>query len=104
MISDITLGQFFPGYSVIHKLDPRTKILLALVFIVAVFVANNPVSLLAVTLLSLILVFISRISLSVIIKGLKPIIFILIISQGKTKEKQRQYRCHYSYGRCILCC
>ena len=80
MISDITLGQFFPGYSVIHKLDPRTKILLSIVFIVAVFVANNPLSLLAVTLLSLILVFISRISLSVIIKGLKPIIFILIFT------------------------
>lgn len=80
MISDITLGQFFPGYSVIHKLDPRTKILLAIAFIVAVFVANNPVSLLAVTIFSLILVFISRISLSVIIKGLKPIIFILIFT------------------------
>ena len=32
MISDITLGQFFPGYSVIHKLDPRTKIVLAVLF------------------------------------------------------------------------
>ncbi len=80
MISDITLGQFFPGYSPIHKLDPRTKILLALAFIVAVFVANNPLSLLVVTLLSLVLVFISRISLSVVIKGLKPIIFILIFT------------------------
>ena len=39
MISDITLGQFFPGYSVIHKLDPRTKILLAVMFIVTVFLA-----------------------------------------------------------------
>lgn len=80
MISDITLGQFFPGYSVIHKLDPRTKILTAILFIVAVFVANNPISLFAVTALSLVLVFISRISLSVIIKGLKPIIFILIFT------------------------
>ena len=42
MITDITLGQFFPGHSPIHKLDPRTKILLAMLFIVAVFVANNP--------------------------------------------------------------
>ena len=80
MISDITLGQFFPGYSVIHRLDPRTKIISAILFIVAVFVANNPVSLLAVTLLSLVLVWISRISLSVVIKGLKPIILILIFT------------------------
>ena len=38
MIRDITLGQFFPGYSVLHKLDPRTKILLSTVFIVAKFI------------------------------------------------------------------
>ena len=36
MISDITLGQFFPGFSVIHKLDPRTKIVLAILFIVSI--------------------------------------------------------------------
>ena len=57
MISDITLGQFFPGESVIHKLDPRTKILLATAFIVAVFVANNPVSLTLVCIFSIFLVF-----------------------------------------------
>ena len=44
MISDITLGQFFPGFSIIHKLDPRMKIILAIFFIAAIFVANNPVS------------------------------------------------------------
>ena len=80
MISDITLGQFFPGYSPIHKLDPRTKILLATIFIVAVFVANNPVSFLLITVVSLLLVLISRISLSVVIKGIKPILFILLFT------------------------
>ena len=44
MISDITLGQFFPGFSTVHRLDPRTKILLATAFIVCVFLANNAVS------------------------------------------------------------
>jgi len=80
MISDITLGQFFPGYSPIHKLDPRTKIILSLLFIVAVFVANNPASFLLVTVVSLILVGISRIGYRVIFKGIKPIIFILIFT------------------------
>ena len=80
MISDITLGQFFPGYSLIHKLDPRTKILLSLVFIVAVFVANNPASFLLVTLVSLVMVGISRIGYKVVFKGIKPIIFILIFT------------------------
>ncbi|MBP3401593.1 MAG: energy-coupling factor transporter transmembrane protein EcfT [Clostridia bacterium] len=80
MITDITLGQFFPGQSPIHKLDPRTKILLATLFIVAVFVANNPASFLLIGIVSLLLVIISRISLSVVIKGIKPIIFILIFT------------------------
>lgn len=80
MISDITLGQFFPGYSPIHKLDPRTKIILATLFIVAVFVANNPASFLLIGVVALILVAVSRISMSVILKGIKPILFILLFT------------------------
>ena len=41
MISDITLGQFFPGYSVLHKLDPRTKLILTFLYIIALFVVNS---------------------------------------------------------------
>lgn len=80
MISDITLGQFFPGYSSIHKLDPRTKIILATAFIVAVFVANNPISLLILGIAALAMIGISRISYSVVFKGIKPLIFILIFT------------------------
>ena len=80
MISDITLGQFFPGNSVIHKLDPRTKIILATLFIVAVFSANNPVAFATLLLVTLILVCISRISLKVILKSIKPIVAILIFT------------------------
>ncbi len=80
MISDITLGQFFPGYSPIHKLDPRTKIILATLFIVAVFVANNPASFLLIGIATLLLVSVSRISHSVIFKGIKPILFIILFT------------------------
>lgn len=80
MISDITLGQFFPGHSPIHKLDPRTKIILAALFIVAVFVAANPVSFLILTLSTLILIAVSRISFKVILKSIKPIVFILLFT------------------------
>lgn len=80
MISDITLGQFFPGNSVIHKLDPRTKIVLAVAFIVAVFFANNPLTFGILFVFSAFLVLISRISLGVILKGIKPIIFILVFT------------------------
>jgi energy-coupling factor transport system permease protein len=80
MISDITLGQFFPGKSIVHKLDPRTKIILATLFIVAVFVANNPIGLLSLAVLVMILVSVSGISLKVILKSIKPIVFILLFT------------------------
>ena len=77
MISDITLGQFFPGYSLIHKLDPRSKIILAVSFIVTVFLANNPLTLAFLGLVTFVLIMISRISFSVIFKAIKPLVFIL---------------------------
>ena len=80
MISDITLGQFFPGNSPIHRLDPRTKIILATLFIVAVFVANNPIGFLLLALTTLLLIAISRISMKVIIKSVKPIVFIILFT------------------------
>lgn len=80
MISDITLGQFFPGYSPLHKLDPRSKILIATLFIVAVFLANTPIALLALTLTALFTIVLSRISFKVVLKSVKPIIFILVFT------------------------
>ena len=44
MLTDIALGQYYPGNSLIHKLDPRTKILITLFFIVAIFLASGAVS------------------------------------------------------------
>ena len=43
MLKDITLGQFFPGNTVVHRLDPRTKLLLVIVYIIALFTAKGPV-------------------------------------------------------------
>ena len=80
MLSDITLGQFFPGNSPIHKLDPRTKIILATIYIVAIFLANNPMSFLFLTLITLIIIRVSHVSFSAVLKGIKPIIFILIFT------------------------
>ena len=76
MISDITLGQFFPGFSPIHKLDPRTKIVLATLFIVTVFIANNPLTLAFLGLVTAIIILMSRISFKVIFKAIKPLAFI----------------------------
>lgn len=80
MISDITLGQFFPGFSPLHKLDPRTKIILAVLFIAAVFVAANPLSFLLVVVLTVAMILISRISMKVILRGIRPILIILIVT------------------------
>ena len=80
MISDITLGQFFPGYSVIHKLDPRTKIILSVLFIITVFLANNPLTLLFLSIITFVMILLSRISIGVIFKAVKPLVFILIFT------------------------
>ena len=80
MISDITLGQFFPGYSVIHKLDPRTKIIISVLFIITVFLANNPLTLLFLAILTFTMILLSRISIKVILKSIKPLVFILIFT------------------------
>lgn len=80
MISDITLGQFFPGTSPIHKLDPRIKIIIATLFIVTVFLAKNPITLFCLALITVILILISKISFKVIMKAIKPLVFILVFT------------------------
>ena len=77
MISDITLGQFFPGYSIIHKLDPRTKIILSVLFIITVFLAKNPITLIFLAIVTFVMILLSRISAKVILKSIKPLVFIL---------------------------
>lgn len=80
MIKDITIGQYFPGTSLIHKLDPRAKIVLTLLFIVALFLCRNFFSLGVMFITVIICVFISRISFSVILKGLKMIIALVVFT------------------------
>jgi len=80
MLSDITLGQYFPGSSVLHKLDPRFKILLMLIFVVLVFFADNFLSFAYLIATVLLLNFLSGISFKVIVKGIKPVIMISIFT------------------------
>ena len=80
MIRDITIGQYFPGNSVIHKLDPRLKIVLVFAYIIAIFLCKNFYSL-ALMLVTLIAVeLLSRISLKLIYKSVKPIFIIVLIT------------------------
>ena len=87
MIRDITIGQYFPGKSPIHNLDARLKLVLTFVYIVSIFFCKNFVSL-GVSLVYLVIaVLLSRISLKLIAKSLKPIVII----EHLTSEQQIIY-------------
>ena len=80
MLKDITLGQFFPGNSVVHKLDPRTKLVMLIVYIVALFVAKSYISY-AVMLAFLVgSIAISQIPPKSILRGMKPLVLILLFT------------------------
>ena len=80
MLKDITLGQFFPGNSILHKLDPRIKLILTILFIALVFLASGVLSYILVLLFTALIVIISKIPFKTIVKSLKPIVFILIFT------------------------
>ena len=80
MIKDITLGQFFPGSSVLHKLDPRMKIILLILYIVVLFIAKSVVSYILIIISTVLLIYLSKIPFKLYFKGLKPLIFIIIFT------------------------
>ncbi|MBO4339225.1 MAG: energy-coupling factor transporter transmembrane protein EcfT [Clostridiales bacterium] len=80
MIKEITIGQYFPGNSLVHRLDARIKLILTFVFIVAIFICKNFLSLGLVALVLLFGILVSRISITTILKGLKAIILIIIVT------------------------
>ncbi len=80
MISDITLGQYFPGKSLLHKMDPRVKIILSIAFIVAIFLCKYILTFALLSVFALFLLSVSGISFRTILNGLKPIVFVLLIT------------------------
>ena len=80
MIKDITLGQFFPGNSFLHRLDPRTKLIMTIVYIVALFVAKDLFTVFALMIMALLLAPIGKIPIITILKSLKPLRFIIILT------------------------
>ena len=80
MLKDITLGQYFPGNSVIHRLDPRTKLIMLVVYIVTLFLAVNWISYAVMAAFLVICVAISKIPPKSIVKGMKPLVFILVFT------------------------
>ncbi len=82
MLSDITIGQYLPGDSFLHKLDPRTKIVAVIVYMIALFIVNNFSGLGAMLALSLGVVLVSKIPLRFFFRGIKAILFIVLLTVG----------------------
>ena len=80
MLKDITLGQYFPGNSPVHRLDPRTKLIILVLYIVALFCASNWVSYGVCLAFLTVTMAISRIPVKSIVRGLKPLVLILVFT------------------------
>ena len=80
MLKDITLGQYFPGNSPVHRLDPRTKLILLIAYIVALFSAANWLSYGVMFLFLAVTIAVSRIPLKSILGGMKPLVMILVFT------------------------
>ena len=80
MIRDITLGQYYPGNSPIHKLDPRIKIIATILFIVELFIVDNFLGFAVAAAALMATVAVSKVPLGYIVRGLKPVILILIFT------------------------
>ena len=78
MLKDITIGQYLPGESFVHKLDPRTKILISLIFIICLFIVNKFIGYTVVIGFLLAVILVAKIPFRFIVKGLKPI-FLLVV-------------------------
>ena len=80
MMKDITLGQYFPGNSILHRIDPRMKLVLTLCFIVLVFLPQNWWGLLAVGLFLVLVLGLSRLPIRLMWRSTKPVLFLVLFT------------------------
>ena len=80
MLKDITLGQYFPGDTALHRLDPRTKTILVIVYIVALFLAVSYVSYAVLLAALAAAIAVSKVRLKVLLKSLKPILILMVLT------------------------
>ena len=79
-LKDVTLGQYFPGNSLIHRLDPRSKLIFTVLYIVVIFLCKHLVSYGLVLATLLVLIGISGVKPKVFLKGMKPVVFIVVFT------------------------
>lgn len=80
MLKDVTLGQYFPGTTPVHRMDPRMKLLMTILYIVVLFVADGLLSYIAIAAFLVTVIAISHISPKVVLSGMKPLIIIIAIT------------------------
>ena len=80
MLKGVTIGQFVPGNSFVHRLDPRTKLLVSLVLVVSIFTIAKPPGFALLASFILLATVVSRIPVWMILRGLRPILFLLVIT------------------------
>lgn len=80
MLKDITLGQYFPGNTLVHRLDPRTKLIMTMLYIVVLFVASGYLSYAVLAAFLAVSIAMSRINFKTILSGAKPLIFIIVLT------------------------
>ncbi len=79
-MKSITLGQFYPSNSFVHRLDPRMKVILAILYIVCTFICKNVLSFALLLVSALVLVFLSKIPVKIVVKSIRPLLFILMFT------------------------
>ena len=79
-MKSITLGQFYPAKSPLHRMDPRMKVILAVLYIVCTFICKNVLSFAMLVLSSLALILLSNIPLKIVLRSIRPVLFILMFT------------------------
>lgn len=80
MLKDITIGQYISGHSFLHKMDPRSKIIAVMLYMIALFVINNSLGYWSMIAVSIFIVLISQVPIKFFLKGLKPMVFIVVLT------------------------
>ena len=80
LLTNIAIGQYVPGHSIVHRLDPRTKFIISFTFILFIFMVNNQLTFTIAICFTLLAILLSNISISYIWRGLKPVWLILLLT------------------------
>ena len=80
MLSDITIGQYFPGNSILHRLDPRTKVVLLFFYLILIFLCKSGISYGVMTALTAALMLLSKVPMRMMLRSLKPLWWIILFT------------------------